>query len=113
MAKLKSTQNSSTFSKRLRDARLKGRLSQKQLGIQAGIDESSASARVNQWERGKHNPDLSIVERLAVVLAVPAPYFYARDDDLAAWILGFQGLSAAARAKLARDYTRIFKAFQR
>lgn len=51
----------------------------------AGIDEISSSARMNQYERGKHEPDFSIVERVAKVLNVPESYFYAKDDQ-AAWI---------------------------
>ena len=44
----------SVFSKRLKQARLRTDLTQEQLGILAGIDEFSASARVNQYEKGKH-----------------------------------------------------------
>jgi transcriptional regulator with XRE-family HTH domain len=53
------------------------------------MDEFAASARMNQYERGKHTPDYSTVERLAKVLKVPTPFFYARDDELAALILKF------------------------
>ncbi len=77
------------ISKRLREARLAAGLSQKQLGIKAGIDEFSASPRINQYERGKHVPDFSTAERLAAVLKVPTPYLFARDDDLAKIILAF------------------------
>ncbi len=75
---------------RLREMRLKAGISQERLGILAGVDEFSASARINQYERGKHVPDLSMVERLAFVLDVPTPYFYAEDDGLAKWILLFR-----------------------
>ena len=77
------------FAYRLKEARLKANLTQEQLGILAGIDEFSASARMNQYERGVHMPDLKFVEKLAKVLKVPAPYFYAREDGLAEWILLF------------------------
>jgi transcriptional regulator with XRE-family HTH domain len=40
-------------------------------GIQAGIDQFSASARMNQYEKGKHSPDLTTVARLCKVLNVP------------------------------------------
>lgn len=83
--------------KRIRDARLRAGLSQKQLGIKAGIDEFVASPRVNQYERGKHAPDFSTAERLAEVLGVPVPYFYAREDHLADWILAFQYLTPQSR----------------
>jgi transcriptional regulator with XRE-family HTH domain len=80
----------SVVAKRLKEARMRACLSQKQLGIKAGMDEFSASARVNQYERGKHTPDYSTVERIAKVLRVPTPYFYAREDELAKLILTFR-----------------------
>lgn len=74
---------------RLKQARLRAGLSQMGLGVAAGIDELSASPRVNQYERGKHVPDLATAERLAAALDIPAAYLYARDDDLAEAILLF------------------------
>lgn len=80
------------LSKRLKAARLAAGLSQERLGVLAGIDEMSASARMNQYERGKHAPDHSMVNRLAVVLHVPVAYFYAFTDDEAALLLAFHRL---------------------
>lgn len=77
------------IARRLREARLRAGLSQMGLGVAAGIDEFSASPRVNQYERGKHVPDLATAERLATVLGIPAAYLYAREDDLAEAILLF------------------------
>jgi len=88
------------FSLRLKAARLRRGLTQMQLGVLAQIDEYSASARVNQYERGKHLPDVSTAERLADVLGVPAPYFYARDDMLAALLLAWSTLTPSARDEL-------------
>ena len=76
-------QGLNVIAKRLREARERKGLSQKALGIAAGIDEFSASPRINQYERGKHVPDLLTLENLASVLAVPVAYFLADDDDLA------------------------------
>ncbi len=73
----------STFAKRLREAREAVGISQKQLGIQAGIDQFVASARINQYERGRHTPDLLTAQRLAGELAVPVSFLYEPDDDLA------------------------------
>lgn len=78
------------IARRLKDARLGAGISQEKLGVLAGIDEFSASARINQYERGKHIPDLHTLERLAKVLNTPAPHFYAIDDELANWILLFK-----------------------
>lgn len=73
----------SVFSKRLKEARKEAGLTQEKLGVLAGIDEASASARMNQYERGKHEPDFSMVERLAKVLNVSEAYFYEKDEDIA------------------------------
>jgi len=73
----------STFAKRLREAREAIGISQKQLGITAGIDQFVASARINQYERGKHIPDLLTAQRLASQLRVPVSYLYEPYDNLA------------------------------
>jgi transcriptional regulator with XRE-family HTH domain len=73
----------SPLCKRLKEARLSAKLSQKQLGIAAGMDEFSASARMNHYEIGRHAPDYSTLKRIATVLNLPEAYFYAESDDLA------------------------------
>ena len=79
----------SALAKRLKEARLKAGLSQERLGVLAGIDEMSASARMNQYEREKHVPDISMVERLAKVLHVPVAFFYTEHDDEAHMLCRF------------------------
>lgn len=74
---------SNVFAIRLRLARKAKGLSQEKLGILAGIDESSASARMNQYERGKHVPDFLVASKIAEVLELPTAYFYVEDDALA------------------------------
>lgn len=74
---------SNVFAMRLRLARKAKGLSQEKLGVLAGIDESSASARMNQYERGKHVPDFLVASRIAEVLELPTAYFYVEDDLLA------------------------------
>ena len=86
--------------KRLKDARLQTGLSQRELGIRAGIDAFTASARINQYERAKHTPDFGTAERLGKVLGVPAAYFYTREDELAELIALFGRLSAADRRNI-------------
>ncbi len=70
-------------------------MSQKALGIRAGLDPFVASARINRYERGIHKVDYQFVTRLAEVLNVPSAYFYAEDDDLADLILAFGREDAA------------------
>ena len=71
---------------RLKQARLAAGLSQKQLGIQAGIDEFVASTRINRYELGVHMPDYLTAKNLAKVLGVSAAFLYAPEDDVAALI---------------------------
>ena len=73
----------SPISKRLREARSDAGLSQKALGIKAGIDQFSASPRMNQYETDKHVPDYGTVKRIAKVLKMPTAYFYCEDNELA------------------------------
>ncbi|MBN3787494.1 helix-turn-helix transcriptional regulator [Burkholderia sp. Ac-20353] len=80
----------SVFSQRLKQARLRSGLTQEQLGIQAGIDEFSASARVNQYEKGKHSPTVQTSQRLARALLVPTSFLY-EEDDLLASLLAIAG----------------------
>lgn len=78
------------LTKRLKEARLRAGLSQEKLGILAGIDEASASARMNQYEKGKHTPDFEMACKLAKVLDIPVAYLYTPEDELAEIIINFK-----------------------
>ena len=95
-----------TLAKRLKEARLRAGLTQARLGVLAGIDEASASARMNQYERGKHEPDWLTVQRLAQVLAVPVAYLYAEDDATAELLLLFHALPLEAREEAVADFRK-------
>lgn len=88
------------ITKRLKQARTKAGLSQKKLGILAGIDEFSASPRINQYEKGKHIPDFETTKRLAKVLKIPTPFFFTDKDDLADLILEYSSLPVRNKRKL-------------
>jgi len=90
----------SPVSKRLKQARLDAKISQKQLGIAIGIDQFVASPRMNQYETGKHTPDFTIVEKIAKALKEPASYFYTTEDDLAELIKIYGSLSKKDRLQL-------------
>lgn len=78
---------------RLKIARKAKKLSQERLGILAGIDEASASARMNQYETGKYAPDLLMVTKIAEVLEVPVAYFYTENNLMAEIIMQLQFLT--------------------
>ena len=84
------TNDGSPFPKRLKEARLRKGLSQKQLGILAGVDPSSASPRMNQYEKGVHTPDFQMVRALAKVLEVPTAFLFCEEDELAKYITTFK-----------------------
>lgn len=88
------------FARRMKEAREHSGISQKELGIRAGIDEYCASARINQYERGKHTPDFLTAQNLAKVLRVPTAYFFAEDERLAELIAAFGVLKSADRKSL-------------
>lgn len=84
---------SNIFSIRLKMARKAKSLSQERLGILAGIDESSSSARMNQYETGKHVPDFLMATKIAAILEVPTAYLYTEDKLIAEILLKLYLLS--------------------
>jgi transcriptional regulator with XRE-family HTH domain len=95
----------SPLQKRLKEARKAAKLSQKTLGIEAGMDAFSASARMNHYEKGRHTPDYSMLKRIAQVLKLPVAYFYADSDELAHWIVLFAQLKKSERVKILKKQT--------
>lgn len=91
------------LSKRLKEARQRKGLSQKQLGIASGLDRFVASTRINRYERGIHQPDPVMVQRMAEALDVPAAYLFASDDRLGRLILAFGKLPIRAQERIVSD----------
>ncbi|PVZ66813.1 XRE family transcriptional regulator [Pelagibaculum spongiae] len=89
--------NDSPFSTRLKEARERKSVSQKQLGISIGLDPSVASTRMNQYEKGRHEPGFSILKKLAAYLEVPTAYFYCEDDQLASLMVSYNNASKELR----------------
>lgn len=90
----------SVFGMRLKAARLAAGLSQEQLGIRAGLEVESASARMNRYERGTRMPAVELVERIGIVLNLPVAYFYAADDDEAKLLKVFYRMKESERKEL-------------
>ncbi len=80
------------FSLRLKQAREAAGYSQRGLGIALGLDVDSASPRINQYERGRREPGLETVSRIAALLKVPLAYLYCEEDDLAEAMLALARL---------------------
>ncbi|CRY55647.1 putative DNA-binding protein [Yersinia intermedia] len=88
------------FCQRLKQARLAKGLSQKKLGIAAGLDEFVASTRINRYEKGVHEVSIATAKQLAEVLEVPLAYFYTADDTLAEIMLIFLTLPSEQRMEV-------------
>lgn len=95
---------------RLKQARERKALSQKQLGIAAGLDPFVASTRINRYERGVHHPDPVTLQRLADTLGVPPAYLVASDDRLARAILAFSALPARTQDRVVAELERMTEA---
>ncbi|HHF3112018.1 TPA: helix-turn-helix domain-containing protein [Vibrio diabolicus] len=65
---------------RLKAARKKAKITQKDLGVKIGMEESSASGRMNHYEKGRHVPDIGTLTRMAEELDVPLNYFFCQDE---------------------------------
>ncbi len=88
------------ITERLKRARKKAKLSQKALGERIGMDESSASARMNQYERGKHTPDVQTLKLIADELGVPLNYFFCEDESSAELACIISKMTESERKKL-------------
>lgn len=91
------------FAKRLAEARQRAGLTQAQLGVLAGMDPDVASPRINQYERGKHEPQLATAKRLAETLGIPPAFLYTEDELLAKLLLRWNELSQAQKRDLVKQ----------
>jgi transcriptional regulator with XRE-family HTH domain len=99
----RTTSRQPIFALRLAQARERVGLSQKQLGVLSGMDPSVASPRINQYEKGKHEPQLETAKRLAKVLGIPPAFLYTEDEQLAKLLLLWSEMNAAEKKKLVKQ----------
>lgn len=92
--------------RRLKEARSRKGLSQRELGIAAGLDRFVASSRINRYEKGVHHPDPVTIQRMADALGVPAAYLLASNDRLARLILAFDSLPVKVQERLVSEVER-------
>ena len=85
----KNNEGQSPLPKRLKEARKKIGISQKELGVLAGVDEFSASSRVNHYEKGNHAPSFAMSKQFAEILKIPTSFLYEENDGIAAMLLLF------------------------
>ena len=91
---------SNVFSLRLKTAREAAGYSQRGLGIALGFHPDSASPRLNQYERGRREPDLDTASRMATALKVPLAYLYCEEEDTAQMLLDLSRLDQKQRKRV-------------
>ena len=94
------TEENEQWGVRLKQARVAAGLSQKNLGIEAGIDQFVASTRINRYELGVHKPDLLTAKNLAKALGVPVAFFYADEDEIADLIYRYSKAEPSVRRRI-------------
>jgi transcriptional regulator with XRE-family HTH domain len=94
------TSKNTILSRRLRQARQLHGLPQDRLGVLAGLEESSSSARISRYESGIHEPPVSFVEAVAAALKISPAFFYCADDRLAEIIRLYSSLTEDKREGL-------------
>lgn len=92
----------SNFARRLKQARLSRGLTQAQLGFLAGMEPDVASPRINQYERGVHEPRSATVQKLADALGIPPAFLYTDDDLLAKLLLHWGSLTKQQKRELVK-----------
>jgi transcriptional regulator with XRE-family HTH domain len=73
------------------------------VGVEIGLDESSARARISRYELGEHQPPEETALLLAKALGVPHAYLHCENDRLADIILNASELPTADQDLLLRS----------
>ncbi|POP52299.1 XRE family transcriptional regulator [Zhongshania marina] len=90
----------SPLPRRLLEARTLKGISQKRLGILLGMEPSSASGRMNHYEKGRHTPDYPTLKRIAAELGVPVTYFFCESDVVAEIVCQLERLTESEKRVL-------------
>jgi len=93
----------SIVGRRLRERRKALGWSLEHVGVEIGLDESSARARISRYELGEHQPPEETSLRLAKVLGVPHAYLHCENDRMAEIILTASELPMADQELLQRS----------
>jgi transcriptional regulator with XRE-family HTH domain len=86
--------------RRLRERRKALGWSLEHVGVEIGLDESSARARISRYELGEHQPPEETAILLAKVLGVPHAYLHCENDRLAEIILTTSELPASDQEQM-------------
>lgn len=91
---------------RLKEARKRSGMTQKELGIRIGMDPSSASSRMNHYEKDRHTPDIQTLQRMADELKVPLNYLFCDSPESAELACLINRLSAEDKKNLIEQLSK-------
>ena len=84
----------SPLPQRLKSARKLAKLTQEKLSNKLGFDDRShGTARISQYETGKHAPDFAMAKKMADALDVPVAYLYCDDENIANILMEINNLN--------------------
>lgn len=97
----------SPLPQRLKSARKLAKLTQEKLSNKLGFDDRShGTARISQYETGKHAPDFAMAKKMADALGVPVAYLYCDDERLAQLLLCAAKLEKVELEELIADLSK-------
>lgn len=99
MPRAKSPQAPTVVGRRIRLLRDELGWPQEKVGVEIGIDESSARARISRYELGVHEPPLPTVKLIAKAFGAPLAYLYCEDDQVADLLLSLYRLEPRIKAR--------------
>lgn len=90
----------STYGRRLRQARKALGWTQPELGRCLDVEPATAAVRISRYENGQHMPDGPTADALAKALRLPQAWFFAETDAIAEAILILSKLSKVRQEEL-------------
>ena len=81
-------------------------MTQKELGIRIGMDQSSASSRMNHYEKERHTPDIQTLQRMADELGVPLNYLFCESSESAELACLISHLSTEEKQQLIEQLSK-------
>lgn len=91
---------------RLKEARKRANMTQKELGVRIGMEQSSASSRMNHYEKNRHTPDIQTLQRMADELKVPLNYLFCDSAESAELACLIESLSLEEKQTLIEKLKR-------
>ncbi len=78
---------------------------QERVGVEIGLEESTARVRISRYESGIHEPPVATARLIASALGAPLAYLYCEQDSVAALLLALHKQPVEASDQAAMRFT--------